>query len=216
MKTDTQIQRDVLEELKWEPSLPAAGIGVEVNEGVVTLAGHVGSYAEKLAAQRAARRVAGVKTLAVEVDIRLIDTHTRNDAEIASAVDNALRWSTVIPDGCINVTVEKGWITLDGQVDWDYERQSATRAVRDLMGVTGVSNQIEIKPKVSVSAVKADIEAALKRRIHDGADAISVTVAGNVVTLAGRVHSWTERKLAENAAWAAPGVYHVHDKIELF
>ncbi len=133
MKTDTQIQEDVLEELKWEPSLHAAGIGVEVNDSVVTLAGHVDSYAQKLAAERAARRVAGVKALAVEIDIKLVGTKTRTDAEIASAATYALRWSIVIPDDRINVTVEKGWITLDGQVDWDYQRQAAMKAVRYLM-----------------------------------------------------------------------------------
>ena len=213
MKTDTQIQKDVLEELKWEPSLHAAGIGVEVNDSVVTLAGHVDSYAQKLAAERAARRVAGVKALAVEIDIKLVDTKTRTDAEIASAATHALRWSIVIPDDRINVTVEKGWITLDGQVDWDYQRQAVMKAVRYLMGVTGVSNQIKLKPTVSVPAVKADIEAALKRRAHDDACAISVTVSGNAVTLTGQVHTWSERELAAYAAWGTRGVYEVHNNI---
>jgi osmotically-inducible protein OsmY len=213
MKTDTQIQEDVLEELKWEPSLHAAGIGVEVNDSVVTLAGHVDSYAQKLAAERAARRVAGVKALAVEIDIKLVGTKTRTDAEIASAATHALSWNIVIPDDRINVTVEKGWITLDGQVDWDYQRQAAMKAVRYLMGVTGVSNQIKLKPTVSVPAVKADIEAALKRRAHDDACAISVTVSGNAVTLTGKVHTWAERELAAYAAWGTRGVYEVHNNI---
>jgi len=215
MKTDSQIQQDVLAELKWEPSVHAAGIGVEVKDGVVTLAGHVSSYAEKFDAERAAQRVSGVKALAVEMDVKLAGTSKRTDGEIAAAAESALQWTTFLPKNKVKVMVEKGWVTLTGEVDWEYQRESAKAAVRYLMGVTAVSDQIVIKPKVAVSAVKADIEAALKRRAHADAKAISVSVKGSDVTLSGKVHSWSERELATNSAWGTPGVYNVIDNIEL-
>jgi osmotically-inducible protein OsmY len=215
MKTDSQIQLDVLAELKWEPSVHAAGIGVEVKDGVVTLAGHVSSYAEKFDAERAAQRVSGVKALAVEMDVKLAGTSKRTDGEIAAAAESALQWTTFLPKNKVKVMVEKGFVTLTGEVDWEYQRESAKAAVRYLMGVTAVSDQIVIKPKVSVSAVKADIEAALKRRAHTDAQAISVSVKGTDVTLTGKVHSWSERELATNSAWGTPGVYNVIDNIEL-
>jgi osmotically-inducible protein OsmY len=215
MKTDSQIQQDVLAELKWEPSVHAAGIGVEVKDGVVTLAGHVSSYAEKFDAERAAQRVSGVKALAVEMDVKLAGSSKRTDGEIAAAAESALQWTTFLPKNKVKVKVEKGWVTLTGEVDWEYQRESAKAAVRYLMGVTAVSDQIAIKPKVAVSAVKADIEAALKRRAHTDAQAISVSVKGSDVTLTGKVHSWSERDLATNSAWGTPGVYNVIDEIEL-
>ena len=215
MKTDSQIQQDVLAELKWQPSVHAAGIGVEVKDGVVTLAGHVASYAEKFDAERAAQRVSGVKALAVEMDVKLAGTSKRTDGEIAAAAESALEWTTFLPSNKVKVMVEKGWVTLSGEVDWEYQREAAMAAVRYLIGVTAVSGQIVIKPKVSVSAVKADIEAALKRRAHTDAQAISVSVKGTDVTLTGKVHSWSERELATNSAWGTPGVYNVIDDIEL-
>ena len=215
MKTDSQIQQDVLAELKWEPSVHAAGIGVEVKDGVVTLAGHVTSYAEKFDAERAAQRVSGVRALAVEMDVKLAGTSKRTDAEIAAAAESALQWTTFLPKNKVKVMVEKGWVTLTGEVDWEYQREAAKAAVRYLMGVTAVSDQIVIKPKVAVSAIKADIEAALKRRAHTDAQAISVSVKGSDVTLTGKVHSWSERELATNSAWGTPGVYNVIDDIEL-
>jgi osmotically-inducible protein OsmY len=205
----------VLAELKWEPSVHAAGIGVEVKDGVVTLAGHVSSYAEKFEAERAAQRVPRVKALAVEMDVKLAGSSKRTDGEIAAAAESALQWTTLLPKNKVKVMVEKGWVTLTGEVDWEYQREAAKSAVRYLMGVIAVSDQIVIKPKVSVSAVKADIEAALKRRAHTDAQAISVSVKGTDVTLTGKVHSWSERELATNSAWGTPGVYNVIDNIEL-
>jgi osmotically-inducible protein OsmY len=213
MKTDTQLQQDVIAELKWEPSVNAAQIGVEVKDGIVTLAGHVNSYAEKWNAERAAQRVWGVKALAIEMDVTLPGSSKRNDADIARSAENVLEWTASLPKDCVKIMVENGWITLSGEVDWEYQRQAAVRAVRYLIGVTGVSDQITIKAKVASSAVKSDIEAALKRRAIDDAQNIAVEVRGTDVTLTGKVHSWSERELAEHAAWSTPGVRKVVDLI---
>jgi osmotically-inducible protein OsmY len=213
MKTDAQLQQDVIAELNWEPSVNAAQIGVEVKDGIVTLAGHVSSYAEKYAAERAAQRVSGVKALAVEMNVNLPGSSKRIDADIARSAENVLEWMTYLPKDCVKVKVESGWISLSGEVDWEYQRRGAVDAVRNLMGVTGVSNQIVIKPKVSLSAVKSDIEAALKRRALLDAQEISVKVQGADVTLSGTVHSWSERDLARNSAWATPGVRNVVDNL---
>jgi osmotically-inducible protein OsmY len=215
MKSDKQVQRDVLAELGWEPSVNAAHIGVEVSDGVVTLAGHVANYAEKLNAERAAQRVAGVKALAVEMDVTLAGDSKRTDSDIARAAENVLQWTTYLPPGSIKVKVENGWITLSGQVEWGYQRTTAVNAVRHLMGVTGVSEQIAIKPKVSSTLVKSDIEAAMKRRAQSHADGISVAVQGADVTLTGIVNSWSERQLAMDTAWGAPGVHNVVDKMSV-
>jgi osmotically-inducible protein OsmY len=213
MKTDAQLQQDVIAELKWEPSVNAAQIGVEVKDGIVTLAGHVSSYAEKFDAERAAQRVAGVKALAIEMDVTLPGASKRNDADIARSAENVVEWLTYLPEDSVKVKVEGGWITLSGEVDWEYQRQTALSAVRYLMGVTGVSNLIAVKPKVSLSAVKSDIEAALKRRAKSDAQNISVKVQGADVTLTGTVYSWSERDLASQAAWSTPGVRKVVDNM---
>ena len=215
MKTDTQLQQDVLAELKWEPSINAAQIGVEVKDGIVTLHGHVSSYAEKWDAERAAKRVSGVKALAIEMDVKLPGSGKRTDADIASSANNVLRWTSHLPTDSVKVKVESGFVTLSGELDWEYQRQSATGAVRYLLGVTGVSDQIVIKPKVSLSAVKSDIEGALKRRAHADAQKISVDVRGTDVTLSGKVHSWSERDLAKHAAWGTPGVRNVVDNMTI-
>ena len=214
MKTDKQVQQDVIAELSWEPSVNAAHIGVEVSNGVVTLAGHVSSYSEKFNAERATQRVAGVKALAVEMDVKVAGaTAKRTDADIAQSVESVLQWATYFPSDSIKVKVEGGWITLSGDVEWDYQRQTAIDAVRHLSGVTGVSNLIAIKPAVSSTLVKSDIEAALKRRARTDAQKISVEVHGSDVTLTGAVHSWSERELARNSAWSSPGVSNVVDKM---
>ena len=213
MKTDAQLQQDVIAELDWEPSINAAQIGVEVKDGIVTLAGHVDSYAEKWDAEHVAQRVSGVKALAVEIEVTLPGSSRRNDADIARAAENILEWMTYPPKEHIRVMVEGGWITLSGEVDWEYQRQAAARGIRQLMGVTGVSDQIAIKPQASSKTVKSGIEAALQRRARSDAQTITVEVFGDRVTLAGTVHSWSERNLAERSAWAAPGVRTVVDNI---
>ena len=215
MKTDKQVQQDVIAELSWEPSVNAAQIGVEVKDGIVTLAGHVSSYAEKWNAERAAQRVSGVKALAIEIDVQLAGLSKRNDADIARSAESALQWTTSFPQDRVKVMVEKGWITLSGDVDWEYQRRAAVAGVRHLMGVMGVSDNIAIKPTVSLSAVKSDIEAALKRRATADAHKISVDILGPDVTLSGRVHNWSERDLARDSAWSTPGVRMVVDNMTI-
>jgi len=214
-KSDTQLQQDVLAELKWEPSINAAQIGVEVRDGVVTLAGHVSTYAEKCDAERVTQRVAGVKALAVEMDVELKGMNNRTDADIARSAENVLQWTTYLPKDAVQIKVENGWVTLSGEVEWQYQRQAATAAIRYLMGVSGVSDQITIKTKVSGPVIKSDIEAALKRRAQQSAHEISVIVQGTDVTLTGKVHSWAERELAHNTAWGTPGVRNVVDNTTL-
>jgi osmotically-inducible protein OsmY len=215
MKTDIQLQSDVIAELSWEPSINSEQIGVEVKDGIVTLAGHVGSYAEKIDAERATMRVAGVKALAVEMDVRLTGSTARNDADIARSVDNVLQWTTYLPKDAVKIKVEGGFVTLSGEVTWEFQRSAAVNAVRYLMGVKGVNDQLLIKPKLSAPVVKADIEAALKRRAQKNANEITVTVQGTDVTLSGKAHSWSERELATHTAWGSPGVRKVVDNITL-
>jgi osmotically-inducible protein OsmY len=215
MKTDSQLQQDVMAELKWEPAVHAAQIGVEVKNGVVTLAGEVGSYVEKLDAERAAQRVTGVKALAVEMKVQLSEFGKRTDADIAESARNILGWTSSLPADAVKVMVEGGWLTLSGDVEWQYQRQDAADSVRYLSGVTGVSNQIAIKPSLSASVVKSDIEAALKRRAVADAKTIAVEVTGADVTLTGTVHSWAERDLATHSAWGSAGVRNVVDKMNL-
>jgi osmotically-inducible protein OsmY len=215
MKTDAQLQKDIIAELNWDPSIKASGIGVEVKNGTVTLAGHVDSYTEKWQAEKAAQRVIGVKGLAVEIDVKLPGSSTRTDADIAASAANVLEWTTYLPRDSLKVMAENGWITLSGEVEWDYQREIARSAVRNLLGVVGVNDTISIRPKVTSSAVKSDIEAALKRRAHGDAQRITVDVMGSDVTLSGTVHSWSERELAENSAWATAGVSRVIDNIKI-
>ncbi len=212
-KTDLQLQQDVIAELKWEPSLNSTQIGVEVKDGIVTLAGHVDSYAEKWGAESATQRVSGVKGLAIEMKVTLPGSSIRNDADIARAAENVLQWTTNSPNDAVKVMVENGWVTLTGAVDWEYQRLAATEAVRHLLGVTGLSDQISLKPKASAGTVKFEIQAALDRRAKSDAKNISVEVQGGNVTLSGVVHSWNERELARHSAWGTPGVHNVIDNI---
>jgi osmotically-inducible protein OsmY len=215
MKSESQLQQDVMAELKWEPSVHGSQIGVEVSDGVVTLSGHVGSFPEKWHAEQAALRVNGVKAVVVDVDVRLAALGQRTDEDIARSVDSALEWMTPAVKDAVKVTVEKGWITLSGEVDWQYQRIAAADAIRHLVGVTGVSNQIGIKSKVTLAAVKQEIEAALTRHARADAKKIDVQVDGSSVTLSGVVESWTERQSAIHAAWCATGVWNVKDHLVL-
>ena len=209
MKTDSQLQQDVMAELKWEPAVHAAQIGVEVKNGVVTLAGEVSSYTEKLNAERAAQRVNGVKALAVEMKVKLSEFGKRTDADIAESAKNILGWTSSLPADAVKVLVEGGWLTLSGDVEWQYQRQDAADSVRYLSGVTGVSNQFAIKPSLSATVVKSDIGAALKRRAAADAKSIAFDVKGGDVTLIGTVRSWAERNLATRPAWGTAGVRNV-------
>jgi osmotically-inducible protein OsmY len=214
MKTDAQLKQDIIAELAWEPSVNASKIGVEVEGGIVTLAGHVDTYTEKVHAERATQRVSGVKALAVEMDVKLPGSNQRTDADIARTAQNVLEWSSYLPSS-VKVKAEKGWITLSGEVEWDYQRQGASDAIRHLMGVTGVSDEISIKPRATISTVKSDIEAALKRHAQAEAQQITVEVRGSDVTLGGSVETWSERQLAATSAWATPGVRNVVDNITI-
>lgn len=213
MKTDAQIQQDVIAELKWEPSVNAARIGVEVKNGIVTLAGHAGSYAEKYDAERAAQRVSGVQALAVEMDVELSMSSKRTDADIARLIESVLYWTTAVPQDSVKVMIESGWVTLSGEVEWEYQRQAVMGGIRYLTGVTGITDHLVIKPAGSFGTIKSDIEAVLKRRAKADAPPISVEVHGADVTLAGTVHSWAEREMVVHSARGTPGVSKVVDKL---
>ncbi len=215
MKTDVQLQQDVMAELEWEPAVHASQIVVEVKNGAVTLAGDVGSYLEKLNAERAAQRVTGVKALAVALKVKLPEYGRRKDADIAESARNILGWTSSLPPNAVKVAVQGGWMTLTGDVEWQFQRQDAADSVRYLLGVTGITNQIAIRPSLSATVVKSDIEAALSRRAVADAKTIAVEVKGTDVTLTGTVHSWAERDLATRSAWGTAGVGKVIDKLTL-
>ena len=209
MKTDSQLKADVIAELMWEPEVNESQIGVSVEHGIVTLTGHPATYSEKVAAQRAAQRVGGVKALAIEMHVKLEPAYTRTDSAIASAVEHALEWNALVPDGKITPSVENGWVTLKGEVAWDYQRRAAERSTRDLVGVRGVSNLVAVKPLVKPSDIRSSIQRALHRQVDREAKALEIKVNGSVVTLEGTVHSWDERVAVQGAAWSAPGVSSV-------
>jgi osmotically-inducible protein OsmY len=213
--TDLELKKSVENELNWEPSVNAAHIGVAVKNGVITLSGHLPSYWEKFAAERAAGRVAGVKAVVNELKVRLPTSNERTDEDIAQAAVNALNWSVSVPSDRIKVTVSKGWVTLEGSVEWQYQKAAAEKAVRDLIGVTGVSNLIEVKPVVKSTEVKSVIQEALKRSAEVDANRITVEVDGDKVILRGTVRSRVEREEAERAAWRAPGVRSVDNRITI-
>lgn len=215
MKTDADLKRDIEDELEWDPAVRAAAIGVAVKDGVATLTGHIETYAEKHAAEKAVRRVAGVKAIALELDVRLSPEHRRSDTDIALAAEQSLKWNTLVPDK-IRLTVEKGWITLRGEVEWDFQRRSAENAVRSLTGVVGISNQVTLKPApVKAEDLQTRIADALKRQVEREIDNIEIRVDGSTVTLRGHVNSWHERDAAGGAAWSAPGVLVVVNELRV-
>jgi osmotically-inducible protein OsmY len=213
--TDLELKKNVEAELTWEPSVNAADIGVAVKDGVVTLTGPVTSYWEKTTAEQAASRVAGVKALASDLEIRLPFSNQRTDEDVAHEVVNRFKWSITVPKDQIKTKVSQGWVTLEGTVDWQYQKDAAEDAVRNLMGVKAVSNLIEVKPQVSKAEVKSAIEAALKRSAEVDARNITVGTDGDKVILRGTVRSWSEREGAQRAAWRAPGVRSVDNRITI-
>ena len=213
MKNDSQLQSDVQTELKWKPSVNAAQIGVAVKDGVVTLTGQVAHYTEKTVAEGAAKGVYGVKAVANDISVELPGSSRRTDADIAAAALSAMKWDFEVPEDKVKVVVRDGRVTLEGTVEWQFQKDAAERCVRYLMGVSGVTNSIGIKPKATAAEVKGKIEDAFRRNASLDARRIAVETSDGTVTLTGSVSSWSERHAAKSAAWAAPGVTHVKDEL---
>ncbi len=215
MKTDSDLKRDVVAELAWDPAVKSAAIGVAVKDGVVTLTGHLDTYAEKEAVTRAVRRVSGVHAIALELDVKLAIPHKRNDTEIAASAEQALKWNTLIPADSIRLTVDHGWVTLQGEVEWEFQRRAAENAIHPLMGVVGIGNEIKLRSKLQVGDLTRKIEEALARQSLREAKQVHVTVDGTTVKLTGTVHSWHERDAVQGVVWSSPGVREVINELNV-
>ena len=213
MKTDRELQEQILAALEWEPGVDAAGIGVSVNDGVVTLQGTVPTFIQRSTAERTARHLFGVRAVANDIQVAPTMATSRTDAAIAQAAANALEWHAAVPDNAIKPTVSNGWVTLNGTVGWQFQMSAAVRAVEHLVGVKGVTNAIMLKPQLSASDVKTTIENAFKRSAEIDAQHVRVETRDGGVILTGTVHSLVEKDEAERAAWAAPGVTRVDDRL---
>src|SRR5260221_1528580 len=213
IRADEDIQRDVLDELKWDMRVRPNEVGVAVKDGIVTLTGWVDSYLKKLAAENAAHRVPGVKAVANDIEVRLPGSAERTDADLAKAVLDALRWNAAIPAGKLDVTVSQGWVTLKGDVEYGFEKRDAERAIHHISGIKGVTNLITVRPHPLPTDLKQNIEKALVRNAETDAHRITVEVHGSKVILRGTVRSYAEKKAAEETAWSAPGVTDVENRI---
>jgi len=214
-RSNKDLRKRVVDELDWEPSIDSGEIGVAVKDGVVTLSGHVPSYAQKRTAERTAIRLAGVKGVANEIEVRLPSEHARSDSELAQAAIDAIDRNIQIPADTVKVKVDDGWITLEGVVNWDYQRKRAERAVRYLKGVKGVTNLLRVKERATPGDLRQRIKQALERRIDEESERISVSVEGDTVTLTGTVPSWADHDDIEDAVWAAPGVTKVENNLKV-
>jgi osmotically-inducible protein OsmY len=215
MLVDTKLRHDVIEQLDWEPSIDASQIGVAAKDGVVTLTGCVPTYAQKEKAEREAKLVYGVKAVANDIEVSISDSLQRNDTDIATAALNVLKWDTVVPQDCVTVTVSKGWVTLEGAVEWQYQRTAAEGDVRRLAGVRGVTNRIMLKTRSKKSDVMDKIQSAFRRSAELDARRVGVVMSDGQVVLQGNVRSWAEREEAQKAAWAAPGVVAVDNQLSV-
>ena len=212
---DKVLRQSIIDALDFDPSIDAANIGVTVDNGIVTLTGHTGSYAEKVAAETLVRRVKGVRAIAEEIEVRYPNDRKTADDQIAERAIAIIAWDAMVPEGVVNVKVEKGWVSLTGTVSWQYQREAAYTAVHKSNGVVGVINNIAVKPDVQAADVKAKILAALKRDAEFEADGIHVNVLGDKVILDGKIKAWHERSVAERAAWSAAGVCSVEDNLHV-
>lgn len=215
MKSDSQIQKDVMDQLKWEPFLNASQIGVAVKNGIVTLSGQVDTYSKKLAAENAAKKIAGVKAIAEDIQIGVSPAYSKTDTEIAEAVLNALKWHTAVQEEKLRIKVENGNVRLEGEVEWEFQRKNAETAIENLTGVSSVMNLITVKPKITASDIKKKITSAFERSATIDAGKITVEVMEGKVTLRGKVRSFAEKEDAEDAASFAPGVTRVESRIEM-
>lgn len=215
MKTDAEIKDDVLDELAWQPNIDETQIGVIVDNGVVTLTGVVDNYTKKLAAERAVKNVIGVKAVAEDIEVKYGTSFKKTDGQVAKSVVDALSWSSSVPSDAVEVKVENGWVYLSGEVQWQYQKNAAKRAVEDILGVKGVSNSITIKQSVSPFEIKEKIKKAFERLADVDAKNISVEVDGHTVKLTGKVHSISEKEEARRTAYYAPGVYTVKNELEV-
>ena len=215
MKTDRELQHDVIDELEWEPSVDASKIGVTADHGVVTLVGEVKSYSEKFEAEKAVKRVCGVQGLANDLDVGVDEIRPPHDPDIAQRALSAIDWNVAIPKGRVKVLVSQGWLTLEGEVEWMYQKRAAEDSVRNLNGVRGITNNLAVRPHVQASEVKHKIQAALRRNAELDAENITVDANGGKIILRGTVRSWAEHEDAIDAAWAAPGVTKVEDLLAI-
>lgn len=213
MKTDSQLKHDVQEELKWEPSVNETGIGVAVHNSIVTLSGNVHSYAEKLAAEKAAKRVEGVKGVVEDITVKLIGSDKQTDEDLVQTAVNSLAWNSMVPKDKIFVKAEDGWLTLEGEVNWNFQREAAYKTVKSLKGVRGVANLVSIKANIHPSNVKESIRKTFERNAIIDANNIKVEVEGHRITLKGHVQSWAELNQANKAAWSVPGVWSVENEL---
>ncbi|MDH0747207.1 BON domain-containing protein [Pseudomonas sp. GD03842] len=211
--SDLELRRMILDELEFQPNIDAAAIGVAIENGVVSLTGHVRTYAQKFAAERAVKSVKGVKAVAEEIKVVSNEDLDISDEAIAGRCLDVIRWNSAIPDERLQIKVQNGWVTLEGEVDWQYQKEAAQSAVRKLAGVVGINNMLILKPKETPENIKERIEAAFARNAALDSRKLRVTVEGKTVKLEGHVHQWLERKAAENAAWSIPGVTHVENYI---